>query len=100
MTLTIHRHSSPGATCTDSADYPALILLTLTGFVADGDGAVAVQSRGGRPGPDGAGVVLPAACWWRMVRGVAGWRVLAAESRSQRNPRPDGDGLLPLPKGS
>ena len=53
----------------------------------------------GDPAQNGAGVVLTAACWWRMVRGVAGSRVLAAKSRWQGNPRPDGDGLLPLPKG-
>ena len=53
----------------------------------------------GEPAQNGAGVVLPAACWWRMVRGDAGSRVLAAKSRSQRNPRPHGDELLPLPKG-
>jgi hypothetical protein len=53
----------------------------------------------GDPAQNGAGVVLTAACWWRMVRGVAGSGVLAAKSRSPRNPRPDGDRLLPLPRG-
>ena len=43
-------------------------------------GAVAAQSRGGMAGPDGAGVVLTAACWWQMVRGDAASLVMEAKS--------------------
>jgi hypothetical protein len=63
-------------------------------------GAVAAQSRGGMAGPNGAGVVPTAACWRQMTRGVASLDGDGSEIRPPRHPRPDGDGLLPLPMGS
>ena len=75
------------------------------GAVAGRAGSLMVTARRwvkapvGDPAQNGAGVVLTAACWWRMARRGSGSRLLAAKIRSPGNPRPDGDGLLPLPKG-